>query len=249
MGTQRNGGVTVPNPYPASTFFLDESGTKATDTFVIAGLKVRHPGALARDVKDLRDRHGVQHELKFGGITRDSLPMYYDLVDLLERSDAHLVGCVVVDGPGNPFKDHDHRWQAHAEVAARLLAGCINRRELACAVMDGISTPRGCALDDTVKRIVNERLTSTSLISAVCLDSKSNDLLQIADMIASSVRFERRRAAGKGGHQSSPKGKVATRLGAAFGNPGLRDLRRGRCNLAPYRPPAERDEAPMLKSV
>jgi len=243
------GRITVPHPYPASTFFLDESGTKAKDTFVVGGLKVRHPGLLARELQDLRDKHGIKHELKFGGITRDSLPLYYELVDIIERSDSHLIGTVVTEGPNNPFKAHDHRWLAHAEVAAKLLAGCINRRELASVLLDGISTPRGCALDDKIRTLVNERLGSTSLVSAICLDSKCNDLLQVADMVASSIAFERRRITGQGGSQETPKGKVAARLGTAFGNPGLRDLRRGRCNIATYRPARERDQKPNLRSV
>lgn len=242
--------VHVPHPYPASTFFLDESGTKAKNTFVVAGLKIRHPGALAREVADLRDRHNVSRELKFGGITRDSLDVYYALVDLLEASDAHLVGCIVTPNGHNPFREFGHRWEAHAEVVARLLAGSINRRELASVCLDGISTPRGCALDDTVKRIVNERLASTSLVSAVCLDSKTNDLLQIADMIASSIAFEHRRLATRVGSQDSPKGKVAARLGAAMGCPGLKPLRKGRINIALYTPArgAARDELKARRS-
>lgn len=242
--------VSVPYPYPTSTFFLDESGTKAKNTFVVAGLKVRQHGLLARQIRDLRDKHGLVRELKFSGITRDSVDLYYELVDLVEASDAHMVGCVVAPDGDDPFDGHVHRWQGHADAVTRLLIGCMNRRELASLCIDGISTPRGCALDDTIKQQVNAALASTSLVSAVCLDSKTNDLLQVADMIASAIAFERRRLSDpKAASAVSPKGKVAARLGAAFGNPGLKNLRQNRCNIAPYRHRrATKDELSVRRS-
>ncbi len=229
--------VDVPLGYPTATLFLDESGSKASASqfFVTAAVKLRAPGMFQRTIRELRDRTGFEGEFKFAEITRGTLPAYYELIDKLEESDALLAACVV-DGQSscNPFAGGRPAWLAHAEVAVQLLVGVINRRELVTVMLDGISTPRGCSLEDHVKDQVNRRLRNTSVIGAVCLDSRSSDVLQVADMLAGAIAFERRRGA-TGDHAMSNKAKVATRLQAAFGLRGLHDQRSARTNIATYR--------------
>lgn len=229
--------VTVPMRYPTSAIFMDESGSKATASrfFVIAAVKVREPGRLARAIRDVRDRNRFSGEFKFSEITKGTLTSYYDLIDQVQASDAHVAACVVNGDICNPFSGDKPRWLVHAEIAAQLLVGCINRRELVAVLMDGISTPRGCSLEDTVRGMVNKRLRATSVVSAVCLDSRSNDTLQVADLVAGSVAFERRRTAGESGRPNSNKAKVAARLAASFDCAGFPDGRAGRVNVATYR--------------
>lgn len=128
----------------------------------------------------------------------------------------------------NPFRPRRAVWQVHAEVTSQLLVGCINRRELVGVHLDAITTPPGCSLEDEVRRMTNRRLRATSVVSSVCLDSKSTDLLQMADLVAGAIFHERRRAATGETSPRSNKGKVALRLAAAFNRPGLADGRDAR---------------------
>lgn len=229
--------VNVPLGYPTSLIYLDESGSKSTAsrTFVVGAVKLREPGRLARAIRDVRDRYGFYGELKFSEATKSSVPIYYDLIDRLHESDAHLAACVVDGDVYNPFKGQP-TWLAHAEVATQLLIGCINRRELTSVLLDGISTPRQCSLEDTVRSRVNKRLRATSVVAAACLDSRTNDTLQLADLVASAVFFERRtRGAAGAASPHSPKAKIASRLGAVFECPGFQDARSERVNIATYR--------------
>lgn len=229
-------GLTVPPRYPTSLIFLDESGSVTGGRhFTIGGVKLRESGAFARDIQDLRDRYGFRSEFKFNEINRGSLSMYFDLIDRLYRSDAHIAACVVDALAYDPFTGKGPPWLAHARVAAQLLVGCINRNELVGVLLDGISTPRGCSFDDVVRGMVNKRLRATSVVTAACLDSRTNDSLQVADLVASAVAFERRRAAGISGKPNSNKAKVAARLGLVFGCPDLPDGRKDRVRIATYR--------------
>jgi len=235
--------VTVPLNYPTATFFVDESGSKATaGKFMIFGaLKVRQPGFLAREVRAVRDKTGFANELKFSGITRRSLPVYYELIGALHRSDAHIVGTVVDGSVHDPFRGRREDWKVHAEVISQLVYGCVNKRELVSVMMDAVSTPPECSIEEVVRTRTNRKLGTTGVISALCLDSKSNDLLQLADMVAGAIMHQRRRAAGGPGKISSDKTKVAEYLAAAFNRPGLTDGRDDRVNIATYRPsPARR---------
>lgn len=230
--------VLVPLGYPSAMFFVDESGSKASagQYFVVAAAKLRSPGLFQRAIRDVRDRTGFEGEFKFSEITKGTLVPYYELIDQLEQSDARLAACVVDGDTGvNPFADGGPAWIAHADVVAQLLVGNINRRELVTVVLDGISTPRGCSLEDHVRQQVNRRLRNSSVVGAICLDSRSNDCVQVADLIAGAVAFGRRRDAGRSGNATSPKGKVASRLQAAFSLANFGDQRSDRVNIATYR--------------
>lgn len=234
--------VHVPRMYPTALIYVDESAVKvsAGRFFVVGAVKVRKPGQLMRTVQDIRDRHGYFDEFKFSKISRGRFPVFCELIDVLEQSDARIGACIVDrTNAADPFSGSEPQWVAHARITARLLIGMINRRELASALIDQVSTPRGCAFDDTVREMVNVRMRSTSLVTAACVDSACNDGVQLADLVAGAVAHQ----CGQSAATASPashKGKIAARLAAAFGVPSLRDVRSNRVNVATLGLPAPR---------
>jgi hypothetical protein len=228
------GTVYVPPRYPTALIFVDESAVKvsAGRFFVIGAVKARRSGQLLRAVQDVRDRHTYQDEFKFSKITRARSAVFCELIDVLEQSDAHIAACIVDRTNGvDPFDSSDPQWVVHARVTAKLLVGIINKRELAGALIDQVSTPRGCAFDDTVRDMVNQRMKSTSLVSAVCVDSASNDGVQLADLVAGAVAHQCGQAAGTASTNSN-KGKIAARLAAAYGLGNLGNIHTDRVNIA-----------------
>jgi hypothetical protein len=127
-------------------------------------------------------------------------------------------------------------WRFYCDVATRLVRGNVNRGEHVCVLLDMMSTPRGTAFEDVLRGRVNNLLRSTQVTSAVCLDSRSSDGLQVADLIAGAVAFERRRLAGESGGTNSPKARVVNRLKEAFGVDELTDLRTNRVNIQTWTP-------------
>jgi Protein of unknown function (DUF3800) len=226
--------VQVPLKYPTALIYVDESAVKASGGrfFVIGAVKVRRPGQLMRVVRDIRDRHDFREEFKFSKISRGKFPVFCELIDALEQSDAHIAACVVDRDKGaDPFAGNSAEWLAHARITATLIVGILNRRELASVLLDEISTPKGCAFDDTVRGMVNRRMRATSLVTAACVDSACNDGVQLADLVAGAVAHQR----GQGGGATSPtshKGKIAARLAAAFAVSSFNDVRTDRVNVA-----------------
>ncbi|MEP6479276.1 MAG: DUF3800 domain-containing protein [Rhodoglobus sp.] len=237
--------IRVPSGYPTATVFIDESGSRASGSrfFVMGAITTRTPGLLARSLHAVRDKTGFNHEFKFSEITSGSLAAYYAAVDAIADSEAHIIASVVNRDQYDPFPGTG-AVEAHANVAAQLLVGCINRRELVSVVLDLVSTPEGVSLDELVKDQVNRRFRNTSVVSAICADSKAMDLLQMADLVAGAIAFERRREAGEnrkvGSNPNSPKAKVATRLLAGLQITSAVDQRTDRINIATLRTPTSR---------
>lgn len=223
--------VSLPLGVDASVFFTDESGSAGSGgkLFVVGGVKTREPGHLLREVKAVRDKHRFFDELKFTGITRNSLPIYADLVQVLAHSDARIVAFVIDKSIRDPFAGVAD-WDARANVTSQLVIGNTNRAEVATLLMDVCSTPRGIAIEEVVRRKVNDRFGATNLISSVSLDSKASDGLQLADLVASAIAYDRRARQSKS-VPGAPKAIVARTLATGFGLADLGDHRSGRVNI------------------
>lgn len=216
---------------PHATFFLDESGAKASsgNFFVVGGVKTLNPGRLQRGVEALRDEYSFRDEFKFSRINRGRLPVFRRLVELVAESDVRLVATVVDRSKlGNPFQG-DEAWRVHARIAAQLVAGNLNAGQYAAVILDHVSTPVGVSFGDTMRAMANKRLGVPTVVSAVTVDSKANDLLQVADLIAGAV----------GNHRRTPeqqavnhKARIANDLAEALNVASFAaDMRHGRINI------------------
>lgn len=92
-------------------------------------------------------------------------------------------------------------WQAHADVVCQLLVASVNKGELVTVLTDRISVPSNVAYDDLMKGRVNRRFGATAVVGCLCLDSRTNDLMQLADLVAGSVAYDR----GLQGRPTSPE--------------------------------------------
>lgn len=221
-----------------ATIYLDDSGLKAGGSrlLVIAGVKVRRHGALMRAIRHVRDQSGFDREFKFSEINKGSLSAYYAMIDELEKSDAHIIATVTNRPGGKGSGD----WRFYSEVTTRCIRGNVNRNELVTVLMDCISTPRNVALEDVVRGKVNTRIGALAVTTAACLDSRSSDGLQVADLVAGAIAFERRRLADGVGSATSGKARVVNRLKDAFGGVDLTDVRTDRVNIHTWQQPEPR---------
>jgi hypothetical protein len=243
--------VSVPLGYPTSQIYMDESGSRASgaEFFVLSAVKVRRNGAFARSVKDIRDQHNFDGEFKFSRITSGTLDVYYALVDEIEKADINFAAGVVDGTIHNPFGQRAAAWRVHADLASKLLVGCINKRELVSVLMDGISTPKGIAIDDVVMGRVNKKLGSISVITATCLDSRTCDGLQVADLLAGAVAHDRRNGGPSAYRPQTPKAKVVNRLKAAFGGIEFVDGRGTRYNIKTFEKPKRAARRPATPAA
>ncbi len=178
--------VSIPPGHRTSLIFVDESGVANNGRFFVVGaVKVRFPGEFGRAIRAIRERHGFDGEFKFNRITRGRLPMYFDLADEIARHrTVEFAACIVDHARSDPRAAGRSAWEQHAQVVAQLLVGCIKKHELTSVCLDVISTPPDVAIEDEIRQRVNRRLGNLSVVTAVCLDSRCTDGLQVADLFA-----------------------------------------------------------------
>jgi hypothetical protein len=184
-----------------------------------------------RKILAVRERHqDYRSEFKFERIGQGNYQIVVDLLNAIEQTDAH-VAATVVDSTYDPFRGRDP-WDARAAVISQLVIGNINPNENAVVLMDGVSTPENVSIGTAIKRRVNTRLGAGTVVTAFGLDSKANDLLQLADLVAGAVRHTRTNA---GRPVTSATGKlkaqVAKRVALAFEIDDLADQRSARVNI------------------
>jgi len=207
----------LPLNHPTAVAFLDESGFIARDRFFAVGcLKLAEPSTLLRQIQKLRDRTEIHHEIHFKAITRDSLPFYRQVVDLIVASD-HRFSCFVTDRDvADPVARFSTHWKAYAKLAEQLLIGSIRPRELLTVLADNYSAPEGVRFEQDVRSAVNQRLGCLGVTSVCRLSSKATDGLQAVDLITSAITHEFRQAAGLASSMN-PKAALAEHVREQYG--------------------------------
>jgi hypothetical protein len=247
--------LAVPLGSPCSTIFVSAAARAAPPgaCYVITALKVRTAGRLMRQVRSIRDRHADADELTFAAVSQARLLVVTEVIDALSASDARI-SAIVVDGQAggdHPLAHEGTRWAHTARLTARLLQGSIARGELASAIIDDVSTPADDAFDETVRELTNARRGATVLVSALSAERRASDGLQLADLVAGAIAYQRRSTARDTDDRdpadpADPQGQAAARLADSFGVADFRtDRLTNRVDLVAFRDIAAAVRAPL----
>ena len=216
----------LPDRVPVSSIYIDESGTRNSSGgfFVIGFLKVRDHQPLERDIRHLRQKHQYFQEIHFADIRKNSLEFYFDVVETLAAADIRVGGSVY--DSVSAFQPNEETWKQQAAMATLLTMGNINKGEVVNVFLDLVQTPKNVTLAQTVRDEVNRRRGGRCVAEAYDLDSRASDFLQLADLIASSIAYERRHGQPDIGERRTPKARVAARLRRALETDGFHAKRR-----------------------
>lgn len=206
--------------HPTAMVFLDETGAISRDRiFAVGCLKLSEPSILVRRLQKLRDRHHWydDNEIHFAQLTKNSLPVYREIVDTIAAYKGGQFSCFVTDrNEADPVARYGTHWLAYEKMSQQLLIGSISPSEIVSVLADDYSTPDDVTFEVDVRDVVNERLGRCAITSICRLDSRAALPLQAVDLLTSAVAFEYRQAAGEAG-AASPKAQLAEYVRTAFG--------------------------------
>lgn len=211
-------GLKLRRDHPCATVFLDETGSIAKDwIFAIGLLKVSEPSVLLRALQQWRDRRHWYKEIKYYDVTKGSLGLYKEVVDIAVRDCGASFFCFVADRQAaDPVERFGSHWDAYEKLAEQLVMAAVSPSELVTVLADNYSTPNEVLFEQTLRSNVNRRSRRLSVVSVCRLDSKSSDGLQVVDLLTSATALEFRIAAGvaSGG---TPKAELAQHVRGALG--------------------------------
>nr|WP_211580427.1 DUF3800 domain-containing protein [Mobiluncus mulieris] len=205
--------------------FIDESGSKSSagKFFVLGMVKTYLPGKLSWQLRNVKERFGFKNEFKFTKVTQDTLPVFKKLVEVAYDSST-LLAAFVADSTCRDQFGNRPVWKAQADMTTQLVSHNLVPGEVACVFADVITTPRAISLAETVKRQTNFRLKRLAVANGVDLDSQACMELQLADLFAGAVSYERRLAAGIiTTDGESPKARLVEHLKMVYGCDSLGD--------------------------
>ena len=97
-----------------------------------------------------------------------------------------------IDKQGGYFKrEFDaNPWKAYEQLSIRLVEASMAPNEILIIVADHITTPKDIRFEVNVKRKINEKFNRLAVAGVCRFDSKSNDLLQLADLFIGAINYD-----------------------------------------------------------
>lgn len=219
-----------------ATMFVDESGSKSSaGKFFVLGLaKTYLPGKLSWQLRNVKERHRFSSELKFSKVKLDVLPVYMDSIEAAHNAGTLFAAFVLDSRDSDQFGSNRSVWKAQADLATQLVMGNLKHDELLTLAMDIVTTPYGISISETVKRQVNQRIGGLAVVNGLDLDSRTCAEIQLADLFAGAVNFERKARAGLTTARldgKSPKAKLVRHIQEVYEIPSFDDVRTKLVNI------------------
>lgn len=97
-----------------------------------------------------------------------------------------------IDKEGDYYKNEfgGDPWKAYEQLTIRLVEAALAEKEILILLADHITTPKEIKFEVNVKKEVNSKLGRLALAGACRINSRSNDLLQVVDLIIGAISYD-----------------------------------------------------------
>jgi len=175
--------------------FLDESGSlnNPKDPFFTVGfIKCSQPYYLQNKILYERQKRNFFDEMHFNKLSKNNIDFAKFAIDSLFATRSLWFHSYSLDKQGDYFNrefSNNNPWQAYEDISIRVLESAIPDNEILIVLADYITTP-GNIRFEVVKRKINEKLKRLAVAGVCRFNSKSNDLLQIADLMVGAINYD-----------------------------------------------------------
>ncbi|MDP3962665.1 MAG: DUF3800 domain-containing protein [bacterium] len=175
--------------------FLDETGSlnNLTDPFFSVGIiKMSQPYYLMNKILYERNKRNFHDEMHFNRLSKKNIEFAKFAVGAFFDTKSTNFYSYSIDKEGEYFKkefDGDP-WKAYEQLTIRLLEAALSEKEILILLADHVTTPREIKFEVNVKKNVNSKLGRLALAGVCRINSHSNDLLQVVDLIIGAVSYD-----------------------------------------------------------
>lgn len=175
--------------------FLDETGTLSSRTeqyFTVGILKMAQPYYLQSRLNYERTKNGFYDEIKFNKLSSKNIDFIKLAIDIFFETKSISFYSYTINTQSNYYRNtfSTNPWLAYEQITLKLLGAALSLQEILILIADYVSTPKNVKFEVTVKRNFNNSKKYLALAGVCRFDSKSNDLLQIVDLIIGAITYE-----------------------------------------------------------
>ena len=175
--------------------FLDETGTlsdRQDQYFTVGILKMSQPYYLQSKLFFERSKVRFYDEVKFNKLSKNNIGFARTAIDaLFETRSINFYSYSISTKSDYYLKNFDQNpWLAYEQITLKLLEAALSRQEIIILVADYVTTPKNIRFEVEIKKKLNSRKQRLALAGVCRFDSKSNDLLQLVDLLIGAVTYD-----------------------------------------------------------
>ncbi|MBL7155243.1 MAG: DUF3800 domain-containing protein [Candidatus Portnoybacteria bacterium] len=175
--------------------FLDESGNindPKNPFFTVGFIKCSQPYYIGSKIVYERTKQNFYDEMKFNKLSKKNLNFAKFVLDLFFSTRSLYFHSYSLDKQGNYFNREfgGNPWKAYEDISIRVLKSAVPFNEILIVIADYVTTPRDIRFEVNVKRRINEELNRLAIAGVCRFDSKTNDLLQLADLMIGAINYD-----------------------------------------------------------
>ena len=175
--------------------FLDETGTLSDQKdqyFTVGILKMSQPYYLQSKLFFERSKIRFYDEVKFNKLSKNNVNFAKTAIDaLFETRSISFYSYSISTKSDYYLKRFDQNpWLAYEQITLKLLDAALSQQEIVILLADYVTTPKDIRFEVEVKKKFNQYKERLALAGVCRFDSKSNDLLQLVDLLIGAVTYD-----------------------------------------------------------
>lgn len=175
--------------------FLDETGTLSDQKdqyFTVGILKMSQPYYLQSKLFFERSKIRFYDEVKFNKLSKNNIGFAKTAIDsLFETRSIGFYSYSISTKSDYYLKTFDKNpWMAYEQITLKLLDVALSKQEIIILIADYVTTPKDIRFEVETKKVFNQKKNRLALAGVCRFDSKSNDLLQLVDLIIGAITYD-----------------------------------------------------------
>ena len=175
--------------------FLDETGTlsdRKDQYFTVGILKMSQPYYLQSKLFYERSKTRFYDEIKFNKLSKNNVDFAKTAINaLFETRSISFYSYSISTKSDYYLRNFDiDPWRAYEQITGKLLDAALSLQEIIILIADHVATPKDIRFEVEVKRNFNQKKKRLALAGVCRFDSKSNDLLQLVDLIIGAITYD-----------------------------------------------------------
>jgi hypothetical protein len=175
--------------------FLDETGSLASvqdPYFSVGMIKMSQPYYLQSKILYERNVRKFYDEMKFNKLSKSNISFAKFAINAF--LDTHSIDLYTYTTRKDSwyYKKHfnNNQWVAYENITIKLLEAALAESEVIILIADHVTTPKDIRFEVSVKKRFNLLKNRLALAGVCRFDSRSNDLLQIVDLLIGCITYD-----------------------------------------------------------